>query len=88
MTPAEFTASHRDLVWSRREAEPVIYLRAALLSPRFHTVLDACVAFGLELVRSEWQALRSEDTPESRRAAPLIERMLHNIETGYRHAST
>jgi hypothetical protein len=88
MTPADFTASHRDLVWSRRDAEPVVYLRAALLSPRFHTVLDACRAFGFALVRSEWQALQREDSPESRRVAPQVDRMLHNIETGLQHAAT
>lgn len=88
MTPADFAATYRDLVWSRRDAEPVVYLRAALLSPRFHTVLDACRAFGFVQVRSEWQALRAEDSSESRRAASHVERMLHNIETGLQHAAT
>ncbi len=88
MTPADFTARHHDLVWSRRDAEPQVPLRAALLTPRFHTVLDACGAFGLSLVRTEWQALRAEDTDESRRAAPHTERMLRNIEIGRDHATT
>lgn len=87
MTPEEFARKHRSLVWSRRDAPPEVCLRAALLSPRFHTVLDACAAFGLAEVTRQWQALRGEQSPQARRAAPLVERMLRNIETGLHHAA-
>ncbi|HCN78410.1 MAG TPA: hypothetical protein DIT13_14605 [Verrucomicrobiales bacterium] len=88
MTPQEFASKHQSLVWSRRGAAPEVILRAALMQPRFHTILDACCAFGLEKVAGEWRELAREQGRDVRRAAPLVERMLRNIEAGFRDAAT
>lgn len=85
---ATFASRHRELVWSNSRAGEEVYLRAALLRPHFHTLIDACRTFGLAKVRAEWLALVEEDTPEARRAAPAITRMLRNIELGLQHAAT
>ena len=83
-----FSQRHPELVWSNSKAGEEVYLRAALLKPRYHTILDACVGFGLERVRAEWAALAAEDTLEARRAAPAVTRMLRNIELGFTDAQT
>ena len=75
-------------MWSNTQASDEVYLRAALLRPHFHVILDACRAFGFPKVRAEWQALVAEDTREARRATPAVTRMLRNIELGIQHAST
>jgi hypothetical protein len=81
-----FAQRHPELVWSNPQADDVVFLRAALLRPRFFTVLDACSAFGLERVRAEWAALAEEGSREALRAAPAVNRMLHNIELGFADA--
>ena len=88
MAASPFAERHRTLVWSNSRAGDEVYLRAALLKPRFHTILDACATFGIDTVRREWRMLADEGTPEARRAAPHIERMLRNIEEGFRRAGT
>lgn len=87
MTPQEFGSKHKSLVWSRHDAPPEVILCSALLQPRFHTILDACDAFGLRVVRHQWQALQGEQNDEAKRAAPFVERMLRNIEVGIQHAA-
>lgn len=87
MTRQEFGSRYHNLVWSRSDAPPEVILRAALMSPRFHIILDACKAFGLEGVRAEWQALLQEANQQVRRVAPIVERILRNIEMGVRHAA-
>ncbi|NBV24889.1 MAG: hypothetical protein EBS05_23590 [Proteobacteria bacterium] len=60
-----------------------MFLRAALVKPRFHTVLDDCCEFGLDRVRTEWEELAVEGTPK-----PAGPRMLRNIELGFADAAT
>jgi len=81
-----FAQRHPELVWSNPQAGDAVCLRAALLRPRFFTVLDACAVFGLERVRAEWAALAEEGSREALRAAPAVNRMLHNIELGFADA--
>lgn len=88
MPVATFAERHRTLVWSNSRAGDEVVLRAALLKPRFHTILDACKTFGLQVVRAEWDLLAAENTQEARRARPGVERMLRNIELGFRDAET
>lgn len=82
-----FASRYRTLVWSNSRADDDIVLRAALLSPHFDIVLDACVTFGIEKVKAEWGLLEREGTRESKRAAPAITRMLRNIERGFHDAA-
>jgi len=87
-SPATFAGRHRELVWSNSRAGEDVHLRAALLRPHFHTLIDACQSFGIERVISEWQALVEENTREARRAAPIVTRILRNIELGIQHAKS
>jgi len=73
-----FWQRHPGLVWSNPEAEDAVYIRAALLRPRF----------GFERVQSEWRYLLGDPTPEVERARPAVERILKNIATGFASASS
>ncbi|MCW5557580.1 MAG: hypothetical protein KIT22_07095 [Verrucomicrobiae bacterium] len=83
----EFWRRHPGLVWSNRRADDGIRIRVALTRPRFEQLLDISRHFGLERVRAEWAFLREEPSPEILGAAPLVERILRNIEIGSRHAA-
>jgi hypothetical protein len=82
MTRDELWSKHRGLVWSNPDAGDSIRLRAALIRPRFEVLLDCVEVFGLERLESEWTCLLADDSPESRRAAPAVNRMLANIRRG------
>lgn len=83
---ASFASRHPELVWSNRKAETPVWIRAALLKPRFHTLLDAVRCFGLDRVKEEWQVLETENTREASRASNDVSRILRNIEWGFRDA--
>jgi hypothetical protein len=70
------------LVWSNPAAQDEIFIRAALCKPRFEEILAIAAEFGLNRVKEEWAVLKREATPEARRAAPIVERILRNIEKG------
>lgn len=82
MSVITFQARHPGLVWSVSHPEAEDLIRAALVSPRFHTLLDACLEFGLSRVRTEWARLKEEGQPEVRRASSEVERILRHIEEG------
>ena len=80
---ARFWDRHPGLVWSNPNASDTIFIRAALVRPRFDTLVDFAQEFGLERLRAEWKVLETEGTPEARRATPIVERILRNIEKGF-----
>ena len=86
MSATAFQARHPGLVWSNSQASGSVCIRAALLRPRFHTILDACLEFGLERVRYEWEVLTSAAAPEAQRVAPEVIRMLRHIAEGFADA--
>jgi hypothetical protein len=86
--PNEFWKRHRGLVPSNPGASDSVYIRAALVRPRFSLLLDIALEFGLERLRSEWAELQQDDTHENRRARPIIERILDHIEKGFAIAAT
>jgi hypothetical protein len=86
MSSASFHARHPGLVWSVGQPDEAALIRAALLAPRFHTILDACLEFGADRVRAEWRILKGEGTPEARRAVPDVDRILRHIEEGFADA--
>ncbi len=88
MSATEFKARHPGLVWSNSQASDEVWIRAALLHPRFHTILDACIEFGLERVRHEWQVLTQEAAPEVSRVASEVNRILQHIAEGFADAQT
>jgi hypothetical protein len=71
------------LVWSNPSADDTVYIRAALTQPRFEMLLQIVDNFGLDCLRAEWRVLRDENTAETQRAAPIVERILANIEKGF-----
>ncbi len=83
---AQFQYSHPGLVWSNSQAEEAVLIRAALLKPRIHTVLDACLAFGLDRVRLEWRLLAAAAVPETWRVEAEVTRMLRHIGEGFADA--
>ncbi len=85
---ARFWRRHPGLVWSAKNASDSVFLRAALLRPRFERLLDVAVEFGLERLRAEWKILADEGAPESRRAGAAVERILRNIAKGFALAET
>jgi len=83
----EFWQKHRGLVWSNPSADDSVWIRAALMHPRFDRVLDIAVEFGLERLREEWRILEEEGTENAQRARRSVERMLANIEKGFARAA-
>jgi len=81
-----FHARHPGLVWSVGQPDQASLIRAALLAPRFRTILDACLEFGTERVQAEWRVLNNEGRVEVQRAAPEVERILRHIEEGFANA--
>ena len=82
-----FWDRHPGLVWSNPDADDSVHIRAALVRPRFQQLLAITVEFGLERVWAEWDVLQSEPTPEVERARPSINRILSNIQEGFRIAA-
>ncbi len=88
MSATEFKARHPGLVWSNSQAGDEVWIRAALLRPRFHTILDACLEFGLARVRQEWHVLKQDASPEVGRVASEVNRILQHIAEGFADAQT
>ena len=75
------------LAWSNPDADDSVRIRAALVRPRFDRLLEIALEFGLPRLRSEWEFLRGQPTPEVLRADKIVERILHNIEEGFQSAA-
>ena len=88
MSAATFQARHPGLVWSNSQASEAVLIRSALLRPRFHTILDACLEFGLERVHYEWDVLTGEAEPEAQRVEAEVARILNHIAEGFADAQT
>jgi len=90
-TPANkatrFRDRHPELVWSNRGADDAIYIRRALVDPRFTTLLDAAREFGVDRLEREWQVLAATPSAEVRRAQQATTRILRNIRRGYEQAT-
>ena len=83
---ATFWARHPGLAWSDPNADDSIRIRAALLRPRFHRLLDIATEFGLDRLQSEWSALLAGADDPVDRARDSVERILRNIEKGFADA--
>ena len=70
------------LVWSNTKASLEVYVRAALLRPRFLEILKIVSVIGLSRVKYEWTVLEREQSPEAQRASSYTKRILKNIEVG------
>lgn len=85
-TCASVWEKYPGLVWSNRQADDTVRIRAALLKPSFPMLLDIALAFGPERLAFEWTVLRNDLYTDTRRAAPTVERILRNIRRGYEQA--
>ena len=86
----EFWAKFPELCWSNRKASDAVHIRAALCRPRFECLLEIALNFGLDSIRTEWEFLKlhRDLTPEVDHAAPIVARILKNIELGFKSASS
>jgi transcriptional regulator with XRE-family HTH domain len=74
---------HPGLVWSNSKAPKEIYLRKALLNPRFGQLLELAREFGLDALKHEWSVLSTQSPAvpdEVEGAAPEVTRILRNME--------
>lgn len=82
-----FWKDHPGLVWSNPDASDDVFIRAALVRPRFLQLLDIVEKFGIERVEEQWRILELEGSEEARRAIDTVERILRNIHRGMAVAS-
>lgn len=75
---------HPGLVWSNSKAPKEVYLRKALLNPRFAQLLKFAKEFGIESLKQEWSLLKEQTPNESRRVVEEVERILRNMESAIR----
>ena len=78
--------SYKGLVWSNASASEEVLIRAALVHPRFHTILSMVLEVGFDRIHHEWAMLLKENTRETRLATAATARILRNIQTGLSHA--
>lgn len=80
---SSFRERHPGLVWSSPDADVATLIRVALLHPRFHTLLEACLEFGLGRVVREWETVRERAPEEAGRVRGEVDRMLRHIAEGF-----
>jgi hypothetical protein len=78
-----FWRDHPGLIWSNAEASDSQRIRAALMRPAFHTLLPIAVRFGIARLADEWASLERHADEQTRRAAPVVRRILKNISQGH-----
>lgn len=89
MTVDELKTRYRHLAWSNAHASTDQLLRAALLEPRFHTLLDFVAVLGLEALDAAWaDLLRSGHDPRVERVRAQTERCLHHLHEGHSLAAS
>jgi len=73
---------HPGLVWSNSKASQEIYIRKALLNPRFGQLLKLAKEFGLKALKDEWTNLAAQFPGEAQRVEMEVVRILRNMESG------
>lgn len=86
MSDSAFWKKYPGLVWSNRQADDGVRIRAALLKPQFPILLDIAVRFGPERLRREWSVLRGDPVANTERVKSSVERIITNIQRGYEQA--
>ena len=82
----EFWDRYPELAWSNRKASDSVCIRAALMRPRFETLLAIARRFGLGRIREEWHILSEDELADTRLATPHVKRNLRNIEIRFENA--
>jgi len=72
------------LVPSNPQASEEIYIRTALLRPRFSQLFAMALDFGVNALKEQWAILKADPEcgREVERATPEVERILQNMEKG------
>ena len=83
---AQFWRRHPGLAWPNPKADDSTKIRAALLRPRFHRLLDIASEFGVMRLRTEWRALSVEGDSPAQSVQDVVVRILDNIEKGFANA--
>ncbi len=73
---------HPGLVWSNSNAPKEVYIRKALLNPRFGQLLKLAREFGLDSLKLEWSNLSAQLPDEAHRVEAEVARILRNMERG------
>lgn len=81
-TSLDLNKRYPGLVWSNSKAPKEIFIRKALLNPRFSQLLQLARDFGLAPIQKEWTILCTQSPSESQRVAVEVNRILRNMERG------
>lgn len=73
---------HPGLVWSNAKSPKEVYIRKALLNPRFGQLLKLAVDFGLNALKQEWNTLNVQLPGETQRVEAEVSRIFRNMEAG------
>jgi hypothetical protein len=84
--PRKLWDTQPGLIWSNPNASDSAHIRAALMRPRYGQLLQIATEFGLELIRQEWEELRTQSNLAVGRARPVVERILSHIQEGFARA--
>lgn len=69
-------------MWSNSDAPKEVYIRKALLNPRFGQLLKLAREFGLDALKLEWSNLNAQLPGEAHRVEAEVARILRNMECG------
>lgn len=83
------------LVWSNPHASDSVMIKQALLKPSFHRLLEIAAQFGLDRLKTEWEAIQKdmetwefdEEKKQFATAELIVKRCLHNMEEGLRQTA-
>jgi transcriptional regulator with XRE-family HTH domain len=75
------------LVWSNSKAPKEVFIRKALLNPRFGQLLQLAQDFGIASIQKEWGILCIKSPAETLRVDAEVNRILLNIKRGLTQGS-
>lgn len=74
------------LVWSNQDVSDDVLIRKALVTGRFSLILQACLDYGIERVREQWDVVLQDPELTSPMIRSLTGDILDNIATGFSQA--
>lgn len=80
------------LCWSNSGISDDVLIRKVLVSGRFSVILQACLEFGLDHVKAQWDIVAKDVTEDPRltsiRTRSLVNDILANIAEGFSRAGS
>jgi len=86
-TSVDLNKRYPGLIWSNSKAPKEVFIRKALLNPRFTQLLQLARDFGIAPIQKEWTILCTQSPSESQRVAIEVNRILRNMERGFTQCS-